>query len=429
MWLPCCRTFLSSFLLLLALTLNVAPSHAAEGKKKRPEPKFFPIPPDTRPEGCSAHVDDPDGVDFEDLKVAIIIPYRNEKWEHIRGSLESILYYTPRKYLTEILFVSDGNGPDTIFADKLRALASKSVSILAFPEPGVGLIEAKMRAVGAVPTNASVLVFLEPHIRVNRNWLQPMLRRIRQYPKVLAMPALDYIPPNDFSAYHGSNYGIWRFEWNLNLVFTLPSGNRKFTADPWLSPATSGGIFAIRKDWWNTLELYDTGMVGWGGDHVEASFKVWMCGGHIEVVPCSRVGHLFREPEHRPYDVEVNRVVRNYKRMATIWMPDYMKDFYKVKPEARQMDTGDISDQKALHERLKCKNFTWYLKNVDRELDWERANICVPGCQKHQSPVCCGAEAAPGRSTLAKIMPQDEYTKAYKWSPGAPAEKGSRVEL
>lgn len=422
MKLRCGCGVLSSLLLLVIITLTVA--------KQRSAPKFFPVPPDTRPHGCSPQVEDPDGVDFQDMRVAIIIPYRNEKWEHIRASLESILYYTPRKYLTEILFVSDGNGPDTTFADKLRALASKSVSVLAFPKPGVGLIEAKMRAVGAVSTNASVLVFLEPHIRVNRHWLQPLLRRIREHPKLLAQPLLDYIPPNNFDDYQESvSGGIWRFEWNLNLITTTPPGARQSATEPWTSPATSGGIFAIRRDWWEKLKLYDTGMVGWGGDHVEASFKVWMCGGHVEVVPCSRVGHLFREPRHRPYDVEVNRVVRNYKRMASIWFPEYMEDFYKVKAEAREMDVGDVSEQRALKEQLRCKDFSWYLKNVDRELDWERRHICVPGCPKHQSPLCCGAEAAPGRSTVHKTMPRKQYEKAFKWSPGVSAEKGSRLEL
>jgi len=163
---------LSCFALCLALLLTLS---WAKGPA-------FPLPPDTRPPGCKEHqVEDPAGRDFEDLKASIIIPYRQEKLEHIRGSLDSILYYTPRKYIREIIFVSDGNGRDTVYLNEIREMAPKLISVMVFPQ--VGLIEAKMRAVAGVSSNASVLLFLEPHVRVNRQWIQPLLRRIREYPK------------------------------------------------------------------------------------------------------------------------------------------------------------------------------------------------------------------------------------------------------
>eukprot|EP00971_Amphidinium_carterae_P337802 6474822-Amphidinium_carterae.2 len=199
---------------------------------------------------------------------------------------------------------------------------------------------------------------------------------------------------------YGSGYpGHWRFEWNLNLIYTNPS-NRHVTAEPYMSPATSGGIYAIRRDWWHRLGLFDAGMVGWGGDHLEATAKVWRCGGHIEIVTCSRVGHLFRDPKHRPYDVDVEQVVTNYARFADVWLDEYKSYFFKVKPDARKMKIGNTSGPKKVRSNLKCHNMSWFLEHVEREMDFEKDHICVPGCNHQQESICCPHEGAKGRSTV-----------------------------
>merc|ERR1711920_458213 len=163
------------------------------------------------------------------------------------------------------------------------------------------------------------------------------------------MPFLDYIPPSDWRSYHKGATGHWRYEWNFNLIYTNPGGVIRDTAEVFPSPGTSGGIFAMRTDWFRRLRFFDPGMEQWGGDHFELTMKVWRCGGRIEIVPCSRIGHVFRTPQDRPYEVEINQVVRNYARLSRIWTEDHLETFYKVKNEARAMAFSDLEPLRKEH--------------------------------------------------------------------------------
>jgi len=306
------------------------------------------------------------------------------------------------------LFISDGN-EDSREAE-LKAMSSK-VKVIALPERQ-GLIRAKMK--GVEVATAPVIVFLEAHCIVNRQWLEPLLHRLQQKPKGLIMPALDVIPQTNFKQYSKSFPIAWRYEWNLNLVTTNLVGTiPKDGVHPYISPGTSGGIFAMRRDWFRYLKLFDEGMLEWGGDHFELTMKVWRCGGRIETAPCSRIGHLFRDPEHRPYDVEVNQVVANYKRLATVWLKEHYSYFDRMKPEARSMPLGDMEQVEREFEELKCKDMQWYLENVDHEMLYEMDKICHPYIT---GPDKCKGQLAPGRFTITTkdVMSQQDYLSAKK---------------
>lgn len=58
------------------------------------------------------------------------------------------------------------------------------------------------------------------------------------------------------------------------------------------------------------------------------------------------------------------RKLQNYKRVVDVWMDEYKEYFYTREPLAKFLDAGDISDQLALRERLKCRNFDWFIQNV-----------------------------------------------------------------
>ena len=92
-----------------------------------------------------------------------------------------------------------------------------------------------------------------------------------------------------------------------------------------------------------------------------------MCGGSLEIIPCSKVGHVFRESQ--PYKIADGAIDVNNMRLAEVWMDEYKKIFYAMRPQLKGKPFGDISERQDLRRKLNCKSFDWYLKNVIPELE------------------------------------------------------------
>jgi len=69
--------------------------------------------------------------------------------------------------------------------------------------------------------------------------------------------------------------------------------------EPYDTPFGPGSLFAIQANEFWRLGGYNKGLYVWDGENTKMAFKMWMCGGRMLMVPCPRVGHMYRQHKEK----------------------------------------------------------------------------------------------------------------------------------
>ena len=313
-------------------------------------------------------------IDYSNMpSVSVIIPFHNEFLATLLRTVHSILNRSPPQVLLEVILIDDGS------TENLPCL-HEELEKAVFTLDKVKLVRTTQREgstvarlIGASYATGDILSYLDCHVEVNQGWLDPIVTHIQQNNKAVVMSLLDTIKNEDFSIWGSYATSHGGFKWNLDFHWKeIPERiqkTRKSETDPIPSPIMPAGAFALNRDWFIELGLFDPHMRIWGVDDVEFSFRAWQCGSQVEIMPCSRVAHIFRSIPYSFNDLAGRVIYHNAVRTAEITLETYKKYFYAQATQfSIDLNKTSLKIRKNLKQTLNCKDFQWFMENIIPEM-------------------------------------------------------------
>lgn len=233
---------------------------------------------------------------MKDPLISIIIPCKNDG-VNVRNTINSIRENSaPAPY--EIIVVDCAS--DDGCCDFLRDGKEEGVILVTTSDVHANVA----KNTGAENAGGEIYVFCDPHILVEREWLQKLSES-------LTIPGIGAVSPVIKSPDKAqASVGGLALEQNLGVKW-LP---RPEDISP--APVLPRACLAITKEVFAAIQGFDSGFRLYGYDDVEFSLKLWLLGFGAYVNPKVTVSHIYNG--FRPYALNIADIHFNLLRMAVL---------------------------------------------------------------------------------------------------------------
>ena len=249
--------------------------------------------------------------------ISVIVIARNEGAE-LRHTVRNLIDTLPED--AEILVIDDGSH-DGSAAALPRGVRLKRTG-------GIGV--ARARNYGARQARGDIFIFADAHIRVPPDWWRPLLQLLRA-------PRVGAAAPGVKGMAHGEGAGF-------GLTFVGPDLGVRWLSLPERAPSPAlilpGCCLAIRRDTFEMVGGWDSGLYGIGGNDNEFCLRLWLHGYRLLVAPEVVVLHRFRK--RSGVKVDPAHLLHNRLRLALV----------HLKPERAARVFAAHSEDPALRKAL-----------------------------------------------------------------------------
>lgn len=291
---------------------------------------------------------------FQHRSISVVLPCAEER-EYAVKTVESVFKSTPPDVLLEIIVVDDGSEPPLSKTHITPDFQQRYKTKVLRHKQTIGLIGTKQT--GGDAAKGDIVVFFDCHVAPQPNWYKQFQRMISENYRRIVVPIITAL---DISTWTQQGSGG-----NAKCYLTWDADFKWYTSEGIYAAGISGGLLGMSRRWWRETGGYDKHMLGWGGENLDQALRSWLCGGEIVQASESEVAHMWRTGDSRTRvrykhvgDAGVNRA-----RAVYGWYGVFTQKLNHYPSFQRGNNWyGDISNIKAVGDRLKCRPYAWFLR-------------------------------------------------------------------